>query len=102
MNYAKLIAAVIGAGLAAAVAAFTDGQITNVETINIAIAVVGAASVFAAPNVPGAMYTKSILAVLSAVLVFLTSAITDGINTAEALQIGVVALTALGVYAVPN
>lgn len=102
MKFAKLIASVIGAGLAAAVAAFTDNDITNVEKINIAIAVVTAASVFTAPNVPGAMYTKSILAVLGAVLVFLTSAITDGVNTAEWLQVGVIALTALGVYAVPN
>lgn len=102
MNYAKLIAAVIGAGLAAAVAAFTDNVVTPVEKINIAIAVVGAAAVFAAPNVPGAMYTKSILAVLSAVLVFLTSAITDGVSTSEWLQVGVISLTALGVFAVPN
>lgn len=102
MKYLKLIASVAGAALAALVAAYTDDKITNVEKINIATAIVTAASVFAAPNVPGAMYTKAVLAVLGAVLVFLTSAITDGISTSEWFQIGVVALTALGVYAVPN
>lgn len=102
MKYAKLLAVIVAAGLMAAVAAYTDGVFTTVEKINVAIAVVSAGSVFAAPNVPGAMYTKSILAVLGAVLVFLTSAITDGISTSEWMQIGVIALGALGVYAVPN
>lgn len=79
-----------------------DQVISNVEWVNIAIMGVGACAVFAAPNVPGAMYTKSILAVLSAVLVFLTSAITDGVSPTEWLQIIIIAAGALGIYAVPN
>lgn len=102
MKYAKLVLAVLATLLAALVAVTTDGIVTDVEWINVSIAGTGAAAVFAAPNVAGARYTKAVLAVLAAVLTFLVSAITDGLTTPEALQIGVIALGALGVYAVPN
>lgn len=102
MAYAKFVLAVIVTVISGIVAALTDGVVTNVEWINVAIAGVGAAAVFAAPNVPGARFTKSILAVLAAVLTFLVTGITDGISTAEWLQILVIAAGAIGVYAVPN
>lgn len=100
--YAKLVAAVIAAGLSAAVAALTDGTIGQGEAINIAIVVVGACAVFAAPNVPGAPVTKAVIAVLTAVLTLAASLITDGLNLSDWLQLAVAALGALGVYAVPN
>lgn len=102
MTYAKAVLAVAVTVVSAIVAAMTDGAVTSVEWVNVAIAGVGAAAVFAAPNVPGARYTKAILAVLTAVLTFLTSAITGGIVLDEWLQIIVIAAGALGVYAVPN
>ena len=102
MRYAKFALAVLVAVVSAIVAAMTDGTVTNVEWVNVAIAGTGAAAVFAAPNVPGSSYTKTVLAVLTAVLTFLTSAITGGVTTAEWLQIFVIAAGALGVYAVPN
>jgi len=102
MNYAKAVAAVVATVLTAVVAALGGGISPN-EWVNIAIAGVGAASVFAAPNVPGAQYTKTILAVLAAVLTFLASlALGGGLSQADVLQIVIVALGALGVYAVPN
>lgn len=101
-NYSKLFAAVVAAGLSALVGYLTDGVITNIEWINVGIAVATAAAVFTAPNVPGAAYTKSILAVILAVLTFFVTAVTDSITTAEWLQVGVIVLGALGVYAVPN
>jgi len=101
MEYAKAGLAVVATVLTALVAAFTGG-VTAVEWVNVAIAGVTAAAVFAAPNVPGAKYTKAVLAVLGAVLVFLTSAIIGGLSTPELMQLVVVALGALGVYAVPN
>lgn len=100
-RYAKFAMGVVATVLTAVVA-FAGGGITDVEWVNVAIAGVGAASVFAAPNVPGARYTKSILAVLAAVLAFLTSAIIGGISPVEWGQIGILALGALGIYAVPN
>lgn len=103
MNYAKAGAAVVATILVALIAALSgDGVIASTEWVNVAIAGVGAAAVFAAPNVPGARYTKAILAVLAAVLTVLSSAILGGIDTTELLQILVVALGAVGVYAVPN
>lgn len=102
MNYGKAFAAVAAALISAAVAALAgDQNIDPVEWVNIAIAGTTAAAVFAAPNVPGARYTKSVLAVLGAVLMLLTSVITDGIAATEWLQLLLAALGALGVYAVP-
>lgn len=102
MNYAKAIAAVVATILSGLVAALMDGTIDPTEWINVAILGVGALAVFAAPNVPGARYTKSVLAVLAAVLTLLVSLIPGGISLSDWLQIGVAALGALGVWAVPN
>jgi hypothetical protein len=102
MAYAKSLLAVLVAGIYAIVAALTDNTITNVEWINVGIAVAGAAAVFTAPNVPGAKTTKFVLAVITAVLTFFTTAVADGVTTSEWLQVLIIAAGALGVYAVPN
>jgi len=102
MAYAKSLLAVLVTVISAVVAALTDNTVTNVEWINVAIAGAGAAAVFAAPNVPGSRYTKAILAIVTAVLTFLVTVITDGITASEWLQVLVIAAGALGVYAVPN
>ncbi len=103
MNYAKALAAVGATILSGVVAALTgDNHVSPVELVNVAILAVGACAVFAAPNVPGARYVKAVLAVLSAVLVLLVNIIADGVTVSEWLQLGVAALGALGVYAVPN
>lgn len=103
MNYLKAFAAVVATGLSAIIAALTgDGTIGSTEWINVAIAAVGAASVFAAPNVPGANYTKAILAVLMAVLTLLVNLIVDGVTVSEWLQLVIAALAAVGVYGVRN
>lgn len=103
MDYKKAFAAVVATILSAVVAALTgDGRIDAVEWVNVAILAVGSATVFTAPNVPGAAYTKSVLAVLTAVLTLLTSLVTDGISGTEWMQLALAGLGALGVYAVPN
>jgi hypothetical protein len=102
MQYAKFLAAVAATVISGLVAAMSDAVVSPTEWINVAIAGVGACAVFAAPNVPYSRYTKAVLAVLTAVLTFLVSAITDGVVPAEWLQIIVIALGAVGVYAVPN
>lgn len=103
MTYAKSLAAVLTTILAGVIGALTgDNVISAIEWINVAILGVGALAVFAAPNVPGARITKAVLAVLSAVLVLLVNLIVDGVTISEWLQLGVAALGALGVYAVPN
>lgn len=102
-TYAKFFAAIVATVLSAISAAlFGDGVISAAEWVNVAILGVGAAGVFAAPNVPGAAYTKSILAVLTAVLTVLASVIVGGVGTVEVIQMILAGLGALGVYAVPN
>lgn len=101
MKYAKMLLAVVATVLTALVGYWTDG-VTPTEWVNVAISGTTALAVFAAPNVPGSRYTKSILAVLMAVLSFLVSAIVGGITTEELMQIAILALGALGVYAIPN
>lgn len=101
--YYKSIVAVIVAILSAVQAAlFNDQVISPTEWVNVAIAGVTAAAVFAAPNVPGAVYTKAVLAALGAVLTVLTSAIVGGITTSEWIQIILAALGTVGVAAVRN
>lgn len=102
MNYAKSIAMVVATVISAIIAALVgDNAINAVEWVNIAIAAVGAAAVFTAPNVPGANYVKEVLAVLTAVLTLLVTVIVGGITLSEWLQLAVVALGALGVFAAP-
>ena len=100
-KYAKLVVMVLVTLATALSGVLTDG-ITSQEWVNVAIAGVGAAGVFAAPNVPGAKYTKTVLAILAAVLSFLVSAIAGGLDGQELLQIFIIAAGAVGVYGVPN
>lgn len=101
MKYTKFLVMVLVTGLTA-VAAVLSGGITPAEWVTVAIAVTGALSVFAAPNVPGSVYTKSVLAVLTAVLAFLVTAILGGIDSSELIQMAILAAGAVGVYAFPN
>jgi hypothetical protein len=103
VNYLKSGAAVAAAVLAAVVAALTgDNAIDASEWANVVILGCGAAAVFAAPNVPGARYTKLILAVITAMATAAVSLVSDGISLTDALQIASAALGALGVYQLPN
>ena len=99
--YAKFIVQALITVLAALAGVWTGG-VTPVEWVNVAIIGVGALGVFAAPNVPGAPYTKAVLAVLTAGLVVLSSAIVGGIDFPELVQIIVAGAGAVGVYAVQN
>lgn len=83
-------------------ALYGDEIVSNTEWVNVAIAGVTAAAVFTAPNVPGARYTKAILAVLGGVLVVLQSSITNGVTSTELVQILLAAAAAVGVGFVPN
>lgn len=101
--YWKAVVGVIVTVVSAVGAALTgDEVISGNEWVNIAIAGVTAAGVFAAPNVPGARYTKAILAVLGAALATLSSVILGGVTPTEWIQIVVAAAGAVGVYAKAN
>jgi hypothetical protein len=100
--YTKTVVQVLITILVAAAGAYTNGGITSIEWVNVAIVGAGALSVFAAPNVPGAAYTKTILSAITAGLVVLTSVITGGIVFPELVQILVAAAGAVGVFAFQN
>lgn len=103
MNYAKAVAAVFATVVSAIVAATTgDGFVDAAEWVNVAIIAVGACGVFAAPNVPGARYTKAVIAALTAALTVLASTILGGVDYVDGMQMVIAALGAVGVYAVPN
>lgn len=102
MRYAKLAAQVVTTILVALVPYLAVGGLDASAWVNVAIVGVGAAAVFAGPNVPGAPVTKLILSALAAVLVLLSSFITGGITLDEWLQLALAALGALGVYALPG
>lgn len=103
MNYAKSAAAIVVTILSAILAASTgDGVVDAAEWVNVAILAVGACAVFAAPNVPGAQYTKTVIAALTAALTVLASVILGGVDTTDVIQMVVAAAGAVGVFAVPN
>jgi len=102
MQYLKMLAMVVATVLSGLVAALAVPPITSQEWINIAILGVGALGVFAAPNVPGANYTKIILAALAAVLTLAVNLIAGGLDLSEVLQLVLAALGAVGVYALGN
>lgn len=99
--YAKFIVQAVITILAALAAVWTGG-VTAQEWVNVAIVGTGALAVFAAPNVPGAVYTKAILASLAAGLVVLNSVVVGGLTFPEIVQIVIAAAGAVGVYAVKN
>ena len=105
MTYAKSALAVLATVLAALVPALVGG-VSTAEWLNVVIIGAGAAAVFAAPNVPFAKYTKSVLALVAAVATALVTFVGAGglatVTQGQWLQVAIVALGALGVYAVPN
>ena len=101
-QYAKLILMVIAAGGSALVAALSDNRLTQPEVVNVVLALLGAAAVFTAPQIPGAMYTKWVLAAAVAaattVLTFLgANGTIQAISLSEWIQVGLTILAALGV-----
>lgn len=101
-KFGVMILAVVGAVVAALVPALGDNVVSANEWLNVTVIGAGAASIFAASNVPGARYTKTLLAVITACATLAASLITDGLTQAEVAQLVVAALAAAGVYRVPN
>ena len=103
LRYLKFLAEVLATILAGLVAALAgDDAISVAEGINVLILALGAVAVLGAGNLPAGVwaYTKSIVAAATAGAVVLASAITDGVTTAELLQVLIAAVGAVGVFAV--
>lgn len=101
--YAKAAMAVVAAGAAAVVAALSGDQvISNLEWINILIAIATAAAVFTAPNIPGARVTKFVLAAIMVALTAAVNLVSDTGGFTHWWQLVAAVIGAALVYAVSN
>jgi drug/metabolite transporter (DMT)-like permease len=103
--YGKFVAQVAVTVIAAVVALLNGSPHPGAsDWVNVAIIGLGAVAVLGAGNLPSGVwaYAKGIVAAATAVAVLLQSVITDGISSAEWLQLLLAALGALGVYAAPG
>jgi hypothetical protein len=64
-------------------AALSDGRISDVEGVQIAIAGTNAGLIYLVPNVPRWPWSKTLLASFLAALQLLTSLIIDGVSSAD-------------------
>jgi hypothetical protein len=101
--YLKFIAQV-AATVIAAIIAMLNGAAPHgpSDWVNVVVIGLGAIAVLGAGNLPVGVWahTKAIVSAATAVAVLLQSVITDGISSAEWLQLLIAALGALGVFAV--
>lgn len=103
--YLKAVVHLLVVVLAALVPLLSSGNnhLSAKEWINVAILGAGSIGVFFAPNVPGAKYTKAILAAVTAVLTLLVTFIGHGaVNTGQIIQLILAGLGALGVLSFAN
>ncbi len=102
LKFAAQVAATVLTAVAAALAG--NGAIDLSESINIIIVGLGAVAVMGAGNLPSGIWahTKTIVAGATAGAVFLQSAITDGVSSAEWVQLIIAVAGAVGVFAVPG
>ncbi|MCV2396185.1 hypothetical protein OEB99_17885 [Actinotalea sp. M2MS4P-6] len=108
-TYTNAIVAIIASALAVLGAATTDGIVTPVEAINIAIAVVTAAEVYLVPNLDTGIraYAKGIVAFTGAGLGALVVIRADvngwaAVSLSDWITVALAALGAIGVGALPN
>jgi hypothetical protein len=110
MLYAKAaLAVLVTVVLSITTAMVGDNPLTPVQWINVAISGISAIGVYYTPNVRGALYAKTIIAVLLAVLAFVATVVVPctafsscHIATRDILQMIIIGAGALGVFAVPN
>lgn len=99
MKFINAILMVVAAGVSIAVAAVSDGQVTQVEGLNIATVVFGAIAVYLAPLVPDAQYVKwgiaGLTAGLSALVTVIGAGGVQGVTPAEWTQVAAVAVAAV-------
>lgn len=107
--YRKLLVALLAAVISAGTAALTDNHLSPPEIVNIGIAIAGAASIWAAANVPRLMWAKALIAIVAAALTYLNTAVANCdsllgscLQGGDWIQVGVAAASALLVYLVPN
>lgn len=100
---AKFLAALAAAAATVLVSALSDGHVSAVEGVQIAICAATAAGVWVTANVPAMTWAKAAVAVVLAALNPLVSYLAaGGLTGAEWVNVGLAAVGALAVYLVPN
>jgi hypothetical protein len=102
MAYLKAVVSLLFAAATLLASSLSDGVVTPVEWIQVAIGGVTAFSVLMTANVPGAMAAKTVIAAALAGLTFLVGAIGDGMTPAEWINLVLAAGGVLAVWATPN
>lgn len=103
-RYYKLVAQLVGTGLVAFTAmSIGDNTLTTSEWVNVAIMVVGSAQVWLVANNIRQPAIKATISAFAAMLVAVYSFLSDGgVSVTEWAQVGIAALTSLGVYEATN
>lgn len=102
-TYAKMWLQLLATILAAVLPIFmVDGPMGVTEWINVAVLAIGAAVVWNTSNTNGWKYGKAVGSAFTSVLVLFISFYTDGITTAEVIQMVLAFLAPLGVLAIRN
>lgn len=104
MQYSKAAAQVAATVLMGLIPLLVDNHLSTIEVINLCIIGTSSIGVAIVPNLTGgvAKYAKGAVAVIGAVLVLLTSLISDGsLSSSEIIQLIVAAFGAVGVVGLP-
>ncbi|HLL69036.1 MAG TPA: hypothetical protein VK453_25475 [Micromonosporaceae bacterium] len=100
-KFGKSIASLAAAVAVVVASVITDG-VTQGEAVQIAVAFTAAVGVYLAPNLPQYKWIKTAVAATLAVLSLVTTYITDGITSAEVVNLIVAALGVLVTGAAPS
>jgi hypothetical protein len=103
-GYKKFFSMLLATVLAAIAPALTDNTFSVTEIFNVLAVALGAVGVLGAGNLPAGVwaYMKGYVAAASAIVVFASSALTDGWTNAETIQAILAGLGAVGVIALPG
>jgi hypothetical protein len=100
--YAKFLTYTLFAAFTALYAALSDDRITDVEWVGLVVAGATAAGVWLRQNSPSNVAAKALVAFVGTAAAFVATSITDGLSTQDWVQLVILGLGSLGVYAVPN
>ena len=101
-QYLPLFGMVLAVVLQALYVALQDNRLSLAEGLAFAITLCGAITTYVVPRLASLTWLKPATAAVTAALVFLTSAIADGISPQDWIMTAIQALVGLGVVAATN
>lgn len=101
-SYAKFATYVLFAAITALYDALNDGHVTSVEWVGLVIAGATAANVLLKQNSNVNVALKAAVAFAGTASAFVATTIADGLSPQDWVQLLILGMGAVGVYAVPN